>query len=105
MHRFRKAFAGHSMQERALIIVIALAIAARLAFLFFFSSTLDFTLAGNPIHGSEAYDEYAQNLLATGVYGREASIPDAAIPPLYSYVLSAVYAVFGRGFVQVGLLH
>jgi 4-amino-4-deoxy-L-arabinose transferase-like glycosyltransferase len=93
------------MPQRAFIFVIALAIIARLAFLFFFSSTLDFTRPDAATHGSEAYDEYALNLLATGVYGREAAIPDAAIPPLYSYVLAGVYAIFGRGFVQVGLFH
>ena len=57
------------------------------------------------IHGSGAYDEYAQNLLATGVYGRTPGVPDAAIPPLYSYVLAGVYGLFGRGYLQVGLFH
>jgi 4-amino-4-deoxy-L-arabinose transferase-like glycosyltransferase len=93
------------MQQRALAGVLLVAIAARIAFLFFFSSILDFTLEGNAIHGSEAYDEYAQNLLISGVYGRELGLEDAAIPPLYSYVLAAVFGIFGRGFVQVGLFH
>jgi len=56
-------------------------------------------------HGSTAYDEYAQNLLATGIYGREVGIPDANIPPLYSYILAGVYGLFGRGGLQVGLFH
>lgn len=86
-------------------VVVLIAIMVRVAFLFAFSSTLNFELEGNAIHGSEAYDEYALNLLDTGVYGREAGEPDAAIPPLYSYVLAVVYGIFGRGFIQVGLLH
>jgi 4-amino-4-deoxy-L-arabinose transferase-like glycosyltransferase len=91
--------------QRALLGVILLSIIARLAFLAFFSSTLDFTREGNAIHGSEAYDEYARNLLESGVYGRTLGEADAAIPPLYSYVLAVVYALFGRGFVQIGLFH
>ncbi|MGB1289324.1 MAG: glycosyltransferase family 39 protein, partial [Aggregatilineales bacterium] len=31
--------------------------------------------------------------------------PDAQIPPLYSYVLAAIYALFGRGYMQVGILN
>jgi 4-amino-4-deoxy-L-arabinose transferase-like glycosyltransferase len=93
------------MQQRALIGVLLLAIAARIAFLLLFGNTLDFTLEGNAIHGSEAYDEYAQNLLQSGVYGRELGEADAAIPPLYSYVLATVYGIFGRGYIQVGLFH
>jgi 4-amino-4-deoxy-L-arabinose transferase-like glycosyltransferase len=94
-----------SSHQRALVAVILLSIIARLAFLAFFSSTLDFTREGNAIHGSEAYDEYARNLLESGVYGRSLGEADAAIPPLYSYVLAVVYALFGRGFVQIGLFH
>lgn len=77
---------------------------ARLAVLIAFPSVFAFEQSG-AIHGSEAYDAYAQNLLATGVYGRAAGAPDAAIPPLYSYVLAAVYGLFGRGSWQVGLFH
>ena len=76
----------------------------RLGMLFVFSDIFDFVNAES-IHGSDAYDEYALNLLETGVYGRTAGIPDAAIPPMYSYVLAGVYALFGRGFVQLGLFH
>lgn len=90
---------------KPLLAVLLVAVIARLAFLIAFAPTLDFLREGNAIHGSEAYDAYAQNLLATGIYGRVAGVPDAQIPPLYSYVLAGVYALFGRGFVQVGVFH
>jgi hypothetical protein len=83
--------------------VIALAVLVRLTLLALLPATLDFTQSA--VHGSEAYDIYAQNLLKTGVYGREAGTPDALLPPLYSYLLAGVYALVGRGYWQVGLLH
>ena len=64
----------------------------------------DFVSTG-AIHGSATFDAYARNLLATGVYGVTPGVPDAILPPLYSYVLAAIYAVFGRGYWQVGLFH
>jgi 4-amino-4-deoxy-L-arabinose transferase-like glycosyltransferase len=87
-----------------LAIILILAIVTRVTILvsvprvFFFEQT-------GLTHGSTAYDEYAQNLLATGIYGRAVGIPDANLPPLYSYLLAALYALFGRGGLQVGLLH
>jgi len=87
-----------------LTIIIVLCIAVRLAMLILLPSVFAFDQTG-AIHGSQAYDDYAQNLLATGVYGRTPGIADAAIPPLYSYALAVVYGVFGRGYMQVGLLH
>lgn len=63
-----------------------------------------FELTG-AVHGSDAFDRYAVNLLGTGVYGLTPGVPDAQLPPLYSYTLAAVYALFGRGGVQVGLFH
>ena len=64
-----------------------------------------FSEPGGIIHGSAAYDEYALNLLDTGVYGREAGVPDAGLPPLYSYVLAVIYGAFGRHYLAVGALH
>lgn len=87
-----------------LIVVLALAAAVRLAVLLAFPSVFAFDQTGQ-VHGSDAYDIYAQNLLATGVYGRTAGEADAAIPPLYSYALAAVYGLFGRGYLQVGIFH
>jgi len=86
-------------------VALVLAVLVRLAFLIVLAPTLDFEQAGNAIHGSEAYDAYAVNLLETGVYGRTAGVPDAAIPPFYSYALALMYGLFGRGFIQVGLFH
>ncbi len=111
-------------------LVILLALAIRLTALLAFPQVFAFDQTG-VIHGSAAYDEYAQNLLATGVYGRIEVLPtaaqvtrspdyaltgirdlftphyrpDAAIPPLYSYALAGVYSLFGRGYLQVGLFH
>lgn len=87
-----------------LLWLLLLTIAVRLGVLLVFPGVFAFDQTG-AIHGSDAYDAYAQNLLATGVYGRTAGVPDAAIPPLYSYALAVVYGLFGRGYIQVGLFH
>ncbi|MBL8165356.1 MAG: glycosyltransferase family 39 protein, partial [Anaerolineae bacterium] len=87
-----------------LALILLLAVALRLGIFFAFPATFAFDQTG-AIHGSQAYDDYARNLLSTGVYGREPGAPDALIPPLYSYALAAVYGVFGRGSVQVALFH
>jgi 4-amino-4-deoxy-L-arabinose transferase-like glycosyltransferase len=84
--------------------VILIAVIVRVAFLLIFPDIFAYDQTG-AIHGSDAYDAYAQNLLATGVYGRTAGVPDAAIPPLYSYALAAVYGLFGRGYLQTGIFH
>lgn len=85
-------------------LLLLLTIAVRLVALLAFPDVFAFDQTG-AVHGSDAYDAYAQNLLATGVYGRSPGVPDAAIPPLYSYALAGVYAIFGRGYMQVGLFH
>ncbi len=85
-------------------IVILIAIVIRIGVLARFPEVFDFVATG-AFHGSDAYDAYAQNLLATGVYGRTPGVADAAIPPLYSYALAGVYGLFGRGYWQVGLFH
>lgn len=92
------------LRSHKLLFVLILAIAARLAILLLFPQVFAFDQTG-AVQGSDAYDAYAQNLVATGVYGRIAGVPDAAIPPLYSYVLAGVYSVLGRGYVQVGIFH
>lgn len=93
------------MVQRKWLLVLLVAVFIRGGFAIWQAPTLDFEREGNAIHGSEAYDTYAQNLVATGIYGREPGIPDATIPPLYSYLLAAVYGLFGRGFIQIALLH
>ena len=85
-------------------IVLAVALVIRVGVLLAFPGVFNFEQTG-AVHGSDAYDAYAQNLLETGVYGRTPGDPDALIPPGYSYALAAVYGVFGRGGLQVGLFH
>ncbi|RMF79900.1 MAG: hypothetical protein D6737_09875, partial [Chloroflexi bacterium] len=87
-----------------LALIVAVSVAVRLAILLAFPSIFAFEDTG-AIHGSDAYDRYATNLLDTGVYGLEPGVPDAQIPPLYSYALAGVYGLFGRGHLQVGLFH
>ena len=87
-----------------LALVIAVSIVARLAVLLIFPGVFAFEQTG-AVHGSAAYDDYAVNLLETGVYGLTAGEADALIPPLYSYGLALVYGVFGRGYIQVGLFN
>src|SRR5690349_10919819 len=91
--------------RQKLALILLLALIARLAFLFIFGSSLFFFEQTGQIHGSSAYDAYAQNLIDTGVYGREAGIPDARIAPLYSYLVAAIYSTIGRGGLQIGLVH
>jgi len=94
----------NTLLHHKLAVVLVIAVAARLAIFAAFPSIFNFVETG-AIHGSEAYDSYATNLLQTGVYGREAGVPDGLIPPLYSYVLAGVYGIFGRGAVQIALFH
>lgn len=93
------------LSRHKLSLAVALAIMARLAALLAFPDVFAFTRAGAEIHGSVAYDEYAINLLDTGVYGREPGAPDAGLPPLYSYVLALAYGSLGRHYVVVAALH
>ncbi len=90
---------------RWLTALVLLLVGVRVALMLVLAPTFDFTQPGIDIHGSEAYDEYALNLLETGVYGRTPGVPDSMIPPLYSYALAAVYGLFGRGYVQVVLFN
>lgn len=91
--------------KHKLVVVIAIAIMARLGALVAFPSVFAFSQPGGEIHGSVAYDVYARNLLETGVYGREPGAPDSVLPPLYSATLALIYAVFGRSYVAVGFIH
>lgn len=87
-----------------LLHVLLLAILVRLCAFLVFEDMFDFVLTGR-IHGSEAYDTYAVNLVRTGVFGRTPSVADSAIPPLYAYTLGLIYAAFGRGAFQVLFLN
>jgi 4-amino-4-deoxy-L-arabinose transferase-like glycosyltransferase len=88
-----------------LLLVLLIAIFGRLAVFALFPSTFAFDQTG-VIHGSSAYDAYARNLLATGVYGKVApGVADGHLPPLYSYALAGVYGLFGRSAPAVALVH
>lgn len=103
-----RAFAGSRpaalVNRHALKLLVIGAVFIRLVIFFAFPGVFRFEETG-AIHGSDSYDAYAQNLLATGVYGRTAGVPDALIPPLYSVALAGVYGLFGRGSLQVALFH
>lgn len=93
------------LRAHKLALVLILALALRLAILFAFPSLFAFDQTGT-VHGSTAYDTYAQHLLASGVYGKiTPGVPDAHLPPLYSYLLALVYGIFGRGYLPVALMH
>ncbi len=85
-------------------LLVLLAVIVRVGALIALPGIFDFVSTG-AIHGSASFDTYARNLLATGVYGLTPGVPDAVLPPLYSYVLTVVYGLFGRGYWQVGLFH
>jgi hypothetical protein len=85
-------------------LLLLLTAAVRLIIFFAFPRVFDFVATG-AIHGSSSYDVYAQNLLATGVYGLTPGVPDAVIPPLYSCVLAGAYGILGRSALTVALLH
>ncbi|MYI41966.1 MAG: hypothetical protein F4063_08630, partial [Chloroflexi bacterium] len=88
-----------------LAVVVAIAILTRLATLLMLPDVFAYSEPGGEVHGSVAYDEYARNLLATGVYGHSPGVPDAGLPPLYSVILTAIYGVFGRSYLAVALWH
>lgn len=85
--------------------VLLIAVVVRLAFLLILGRSFFFYEQTGVIHGSTAYDDYALNLLETGVYGREAGVPDSLIAPFYSYTVAVIYKLFGRGGLQIGLFH
>ena len=87
-----------------LALLLILCVIVRVVVLIALPGIFDFVSTG-AIHGSGTFDLYARNLLTTGVYGVTPGVPDALLPPLYSYVLAFVYGIFGRGYWQVGLLH
>ena len=84
--------------------ILLLALALRMGVLLALPGVFAFERSG-AIQGSRAYDDYARNLLATGVYGQQAGVPDAGLPPLYGLALAGLYALAGRGHLQLGLFH
>jgi 4-amino-4-deoxy-L-arabinose transferase-like glycosyltransferase len=94
----------HLLRRYHLPLILLLAVLLRLVALWQFPQVFDFVSTG-AVQGSESFDVYARNLLATGVYGFQPGLPDATLPPLYSLALAGVYSLFGRGYWQVGLFH
>ncbi|MGB7340863.1 MAG: glycosyltransferase family 39 protein [Phototrophicaceae bacterium] len=93
------------VKDNKLAILLLTTIAVRALFLIILGNSVFFYDKTGEIHGSTAYDDYALNLIDTGVYGRSLGVPDANIAPLYSYVVAGVYATFGRSSLAVLLLH
>lgn len=82
--------------RRVLLVIIALAVAARLAYILLFGHTLSLQTSG--------YDVYAINLMAGHGYTRFADLhPDSDLPPLYAFFLVGVYSVSGRSAINVAL--
>ncbi|MDX2137064.1 MAG: glycosyltransferase family 39 protein [Chloroflexota bacterium] len=94
------------LNRHKLLLLIIIAVLVRMGVLIaLYPSLFAFEQTG-AIHGSGAYDSYALNLLVTGVYGKgEPGVPDAHLPPLYSYFLAGVYSIFGRSGLAVGAAH
>lgn len=90
------------IRHRPLAAIVTLAIALRLAALLALPEVFAFERTG-VIQGIGTHDVYAQNLLQTGVYGFQPGEPDGVLPPLYSLFLAALYAVAGRGALQLVL--
>ena len=95
---------GQLIRRHPLKVVLLLAIALRMGVLLALPQVFAFERTG-AFHGAEVYDTYARNLLATGIYGQQPGVPDAFLPPLYSVALALLYALAGRGHLQLGLFH
>jgi 4-amino-4-deoxy-L-arabinose transferase-like glycosyltransferase len=87
-----------------LALVLAISLLVRLVVFFAFPNVFRFEQTG-AVHGSDSYDNYAQNFLKTGIYGRYSGTADAMLPPLYSIALAGVYGLIGRGGLQVAIFH
>lgn len=94
------------ISRHKLLAVLTVALVLRMGILIaLYPSLFAFERTG-AIHGSGAYDLYALNLLASGVYGKDApGVPDAHLPPLISYVVAGIYATLGRSGFAVGVVN
>jgi 4-amino-4-deoxy-L-arabinose transferase-like glycosyltransferase len=93
-------------RQYPLVCVLVLAVIVRLAVLLLLYPSLFAFERTDAIHGSAAYDTYAQNLLASGVYGKtDPGVPDAHLPPLHSYLLAGLYTLAGRSGFAVGMMN
>lgn len=93
----RASFAFKIILKNDLLVLAAIVLITRLAFVALFGSTLSLSTSG--------YDDYARHLMAGQGYTRFADLhPDSDLPPLYSFVLVAIYSVFGRSAIAVALV-
>src|SRR5919205_50695 len=53
---------------------------------------------------TEKSDDFARTFVATGTFGLVPGHPSAYTQPLYGFFLSAVYWIFGRQWLSVGLV-
>jgi glycosyltransferase involved in cell wall biosynthesis/4-amino-4-deoxy-L-arabinose transferase-like glycosyltransferase len=90
--------------RRTFTLLIAGAVALRIGAFIAAAPLVDFG-ATNVIHGSTAYDTYARNLISTGTFGLKPGVPDAVLPPLYGWLLAAVYRIVGRRAWTILLLN
>jgi 4-amino-4-deoxy-L-arabinose transferase-like glycosyltransferase len=82
---------------RWLVVIVSVAIVARLGFVALFAETLSLETSG--------YDAYAVHLLHRGGYTRfDDRTGDSDLPPLYPFFLAGVYSLFGRGAIPVALV-
>jgi len=59
-------------------------------------------LSGDDLSPDEGlYIRMAENLLATGTFGREPGVPFALVPPIYSLFVTAVFALSGHSLLVV----
>lgn len=59
-------------------------------------------LAGNALSPDERlYISLAENLLATGTFGREPGVPFALVPPLYPLFVATIFALSGDSLLAV----
>lgn len=100
------AYMTRLITRHRLFVVLTVALVLRIGILIaLYPSLFAFERTG-AIHGSGAYDLYALNLLASGVYGKDApGVPDAHLPPLISYVVAGIYATLGRSGFAVGVVN
>ena len=83
--------------RRWLLLIVLGALVARLAFIVVFGHTLSLQASG--------YDVYAVNVLEGQGYTRfEDRSADSDLPPLYIFMLVAIYSTLGRSAVNVALV-
>lgn len=83
--------------KRWLIVILSAALLVRIGFLILFPQTLSLKTSG--------YDAYAVHLLEGRGFTRfEDRTADTDLPPLYPFLLAAIFASLGRGALQVGVV-